>query len=480
MTTTKIADAAWVAAWDKEAERHVYARDIDVVFRDDRIVHVGAGYDGAHDALIDGRDLFVIPGLVNIHTHPADEPAQKGVREEMGVPEMYMSGLYERLQAFHLDADGHRAAAEVTYSELLASGVTTVADLSAEYEGWIELIARSGLRGYVAPFFASARWVMESRHRLGYAWDEAAGSAGLDRALALIEEVEKHPCGRLSGMLYPGQIDTCTEALLRDATAAARERGLPLTTHVAQSVVEFNEMTSRHGVTPIQWAEAVGLLGPGAILGHAIFIDQNSWLHWPGRRDLAILADSGAAVAHCPTVFSRYGQTLQNLGGYLRAGVTVGIGTDCSPHNMIEEMRAAAILARVTAEDIDTLHTADVFHAATVGGASALGRDDIGRLAPGAKADLVLIDLADVTMRPARDPLRSLIYTAAERPVRAVYVDGRAVVEKGQVKTLDRADAVARLEAAQARMLAAAPEHDYAGRDAAQISPPSLPSGRVG
>src|ERR1700704_6514698 len=136
---------------------------------------------------------------------------------------------------------------------------------------------------------------------------------------------------------------------------------------------------------------------------------------------------------------------MENFGDYLRAGVTMGLGTDCAPHNLVEEMRKAAILARVAARDITTVSTADLFHAATAGGASALMRDDIGRLAPGKKADLVLIDLECPQMQPARDPLRSFIYHAADRAVRDVFVDGRQVVAEGKVVTLDQAAAGERL-----------------------------------
>lgn len=221
-------------------------------------------------------------------------------------------------------------------------------------------------------------------------------------------------------------------------------------------------------------AHDIGLLGPQTFLGHAIFIDQHSWLHWWSRRDLALLAETGTSVAHSPTPFARYGQTLEDLGRYLRAGVNVGIGTDVSPHNLLEEMRWAAVLARIAAEDINTVSLADVFHAATVGGATALRRGDLGRLAPEMKADLVLVDLADPVMMPARDPLRSLVYTAAERAVRDVYVDGVQVVANRRVLTLDRADAAARLQEAQRRMLEAVPAHDYAGRSAERIMPLSL------
>ena len=178
----------------------------------------------------------------------------------------------------------------------------------------------------------------------------------------------------------------------------------------------------------------------------------------------------------CPLPNRRYGQTLENFGLYRRSGVNMALGTDVSPHNMLEEMRNAAILARVAGHDISAGTTADVFHAATIGGAKALGRDDIGRLASGCKADLVVVDLSDVAMIPARDPLRSLVYTAAERAVKDVYVDGIKVVADRCVLTLNRAEAAARVAASQVHMIEAAPRLDYAGRTADRISPLSLPS----
>jgi cytosine/adenosine deaminase-related metal-dependent hydrolase len=234
-------------------------------------------------------------------------------------------------------------------------------------------------------------------------------------------------------------------------------------------------MIRRHGKTPIQWAAELDLLGPGAILGHALFLDTHSWVRWWTRRDLDLLAAGGCAVAHCPTPFARYGQMMENFGDYRRAGVAMGLGTDCSPHNLVEEMRKAAVLARIAARDIKTVSTADLFHAATVGGAAALLRDDLGRLAPGMKADLVLLDLACPQMQPARDPLRAFVYHAADRAVRDVFVDGVQVVAGGRCTTLDQPAAGARLRAAQQRMERAAPGRDYLGRSADEITPLSLP-----
>ena len=213
------------------------------------------------------------------------------------------------------------------------------------------------------------------------------------------------------------------------------------------------------------------MLGAGTIIGHGIFLNDHPWVHWPHGRDLDRLSASGTAVAHCPTVFQRRGIALRSFGRYRRAGVALGIGTDTYPHNMIEEMRHVLINSRLMSGDVFDLRTSDVFDAATVGGAAILGRDDIGRLAPGAKADLFMADLDHPAMRPVRDPLRSLIYVAGERPVRQVFVDGRQVVEDGRALAFDLPAALDRLEAAQRQAEIDFAARDFAGRSHDEASP---------
>jgi cytosine/adenosine deaminase-related metal-dependent hydrolase len=476
MPATVIQNADWAIVWQAQPGRHVYMRNVDVVFDGGTITHVGKGYAGPADKVVDGRKRMVMPGLVNLHSHPEHEPAYRGIREEHGLPNMYMSGLFERSQAFYATDDEFRAAnAEFAYCELLKSGVTTLIDISPAWEGWADLLAKSGLRAFLAPGYASARWKLENDFDLKYTWDEAGGRQRFDAALKVVDAAIKHPSGRLSGVVSPMQIDTCTADLLRDSRAAARERKIPFTVHIAQGVSEVQEMIRRHGRTPIQWAADTGLLGPTTILGHAIFLDIHSWVRWWTKSDLKLIADNGCTVAHCPTPFVRYGQIMENFGDYLRAGVNMGLGTDTTPHNMLEEMRKAAILARVAARDINTVSTADMLHAATIGGANAVLRQDIGRLAPGMMADIVMVDLECVEMAPVRDPLRSLVYHAAERAVRDVYVDGRQVVADFKVLTLDQADAAGRLAEAQQRMIAAVRQRDYKARSADDITPLCLP-----
>ena len=476
--TTAIRNAAWVIAWDPQAEAHQYLRAADVVFEGDRIVHVGSGYDGPVDREIEGRDLMVMPGLINIHSHPMSESMTKGFAEDEGNPRMGMSGLYDYMPVYEPDEEGMLACAEVAYAELLMSGVTTLVDLSVPYPGWLDLIERSGLRGCLAPMFRSARWYTDNGHAVRYRWAEDGGAASLGAALDLVDQALNHKSGRLSAMICPAQVDTCTPELLVQAQAAARERGVPLQIHAAQSVVEFNEMTRRHGMTSLQWLDKLGLLTPETIIAHAIFIDQHSWIFWGEQGDLDLLAARGCTVAHCPNVFVRHGMLLEHFARYRSAGINLGIGTDTYPHNMLEELRFALLLGRITARKVEGTRSRDVFEAATIGGAKALGRDDIGRLAPGAKADLVLVDLTNPTMMPVRDPLRSLIFMAAERAVRDVYVGGTQVVGDGKVLTLDYADASNRMQAAAGRAEPLVAELHWSGQSGEEVAPPAFPLGK--
>jgi 5-methylthioadenosine/S-adenosylhomocysteine deaminase len=475
MPITVIRNCAWIVAHDEATGGHVYLKGGDVAFKGTKLIHVGGSYAGPANTVIDGSQRLVMPGLVNIHSHPSSEAMTKGWNDELGSAKLYGSSLYEFMPLFRCDAAGIPACATVTYSELLLSGVTTLVDMSVAWEGWLDHFAASGLRGVLAPMYRSARWFTRNGHVTEYEWDAKAGEAAMKQAMALLDAAAKHPSKRMGGMVSPSQIDTCTPELIKASFAEAKRRKLPFQIHAAQSVVEFHEMTRRHGLTPVEWLASLDVLSPRSIIGHGIFLDHHTSSHWPRTDDLGTLVSTGTTVAHCPIVFQRRGIAMQSFGSYVAAGVNMGIGTDTYPHNMLEEMRAVAIGSRMMAEDVWDVRTADVFNAATLGGARALGRTDIGRLAPGAKADIVLVDLTHRNMRPVRDPVRSLIYAAADRAVTTVIVDGKTVVDGGQVLTMDHEKAAAELEAAQRRAEPLVKGLDWAKRDHATISPLMLP-----
>jgi cytosine/adenosine deaminase-related metal-dependent hydrolase len=342
------------------------------------------------------------------------------------------------------------------------------------FEGWLETMAESGMRFYAAPTFASARWGMSAPQTVTWKWDEAAGLRQFEHAKTVMAEAEAHNSGRLDAMVFPAQIDTVTPELFVEARRHADESGRLFSTHIAQSVPEVREMIRRHNATPVQWAAAQGLLNGETILAHCILLDEHPQIDWHTATDLDLIAESGASVAHCPQPFARYGLAMDHIGRYRTRGVNVGLGTDCAPHNLIEEMRLAIVAGRLMSSDIRSLDTGGAFEAATLGGAAALGRDDLGALAPGMAADIVLVDLAHPLMQPARDPLRSFIFHAADRAVRTVLVNGEIVLDDGVPLHLDSAAAIGRLAEAQARMMHDAARHDYRGRSGEEITPLSL------
>jgi cytosine/adenosine deaminase-related metal-dependent hydrolase len=273
------------------------------------------------------------------------------------------------------------------------------------------------------------------------------------------------------------QVDTCSEGLLREVRREADRLRVPVQIHVSQSVNEFQEMTRRHGQTPIEWLREIGFLGPRTLLGHAIIVGGSSWTNYPAD-DIRILADTGTSVAHAVWVFARRGIAMESFGKYLRAGVNMALGTDTCPQSMIEAMKFTAVLTKIMDRHTEYTTAADAFNAATLGGARALGRDDLGRIAPGAKADLVIWDTETLSMAPVRDPVKNLVYNAQSNDVDTVIIDGRVVMRDRQIPGLDLRQLARRLQAAGERTWAAMPGVDRVGRDADGLSPKLYPTFR--
>lgn len=463
--TTRIRSAKWVIAWDEVTGDHRYLKDADVIFSGSEIVHIGDGFDGVVETDIYGGDVMVMPGMVSTHAHLNSAPFATGLLEEVLDPMFGHSPMYTKKGPFWVsdvnspgrdDGEHYVAAMRHSLTELLASGVTTVVDVQNTTDGdalWCESLAESGIRAYVAPSFQEAQWRARDGRVLDYEWDAAAGLAGFERAVATLDMVADFGDGRLSGMMFPAQVDTVSDGLMRECRDEARSREIMWQTHCAQSVPEFREMVTRTGRTPIQWLADLGALDETTVLGHAIYLDHHSSLAWHSRDDLAILAESGAAIAHCPLTFSRWGTVLETFLTYREAGIRISMGNDTGPVNMLEEIRCAFTQARVASNDPASISMADVFRAATIGGADALGRTDIGRIAVGAKADLVLVDLAHPRMQTCVDPLRALVFVAADRAVRDVYVDGRLVYADRNSTAYDAHAASAMLNGAMQTMV---------------------------
>ena len=473
MTRTRI-DAAHIVAYQDGGHRHL--RDGVVVYEDGRIVHVGPAFDGTVDETIDAGDGIVTPGFVNTHAHLAESPLDKSFVEDMGTRQFYLSGLFEYLPVRSAAMDAAAADACIAYSmaELLRTGTTTVLEIGAHGDEVVRQADRFGLRVYVGQGYRSGRWVTSDGRAVRYEWDGAAGERGLAAAVRWIETNDGALGGRVRGVLAPAQVDTCTEALLRRTRDTAADLGVPITLHAAQSVNEFQEMTRRHGRSPVEWLADIGFLGPEVILGHAILLAGGSWTNYHGD-DLALLADRGTTVAHSPWVFARRGIAMESFARYLERGVPMSLGTDTCPQSMVEALRWAAVVAKIVERRTEVATAADVFTAATLGGARALGRDDLGRLATGAAADLLIWSGDGVFLTPLRDPIRNIVYSAQAEDLATVVIDGRVVMRDRQIPGVDVSRLGRDLQAAAERMWPQMGEHDWAGRGVERLSPQSFP-----
>ncbi|CAN5642199.1 amidohydrolase family protein [soil metagenome] len=473
MTRTLI-NASHIIAFANGGHRHL--RDGVIVWENDTIIHVGRQFEGRVDHTIDGTDMVVTSGLINTHAHLGGSPLDKSFIEDRGSRQFYLSGLFEYLPVRSAAQDEEATLACLSFSmaELLRTGTTTVMELGNSGHDAVELAGQAGLRLYVGQGYRSGRWYCDDGRQVKYDWDQTAGEEAMRDAIRFVDNVNGKHDDRIRGFLTPYQIDTCTESLLRASKSAAVDLGVPLALHASQSVPEFQEITRRTGQTPIEWLHSIGFLGPEVILGHAIIVAGTSWANYHGD-DIALLADSGTNVAHCVWVFARRGIIMESFARYLMRGVNMTLGTDTCPQSMIESMRWTAVASKVADRRTEVATAADVFNAATLGGATALGRDDLGRIAPGAKADLLLWKGKSMFMTPLRDPVKNIVYSAQAEDLHSVIVAGETCVENGRVLRIDQDAAIDALQAAGERMWPRMESVDWAGRSDDELSPLSFP-----
>ncbi|HEU5196366.1 MAG TPA: chlorohydrolase family protein [Methylomirabilota bacterium] len=462
--------AGWIIAFDGQGHRLL--RDGVVVLDGERIVHVGRTYNEPVDVTVDARDRVLTPGLITTHAHIGGSPLDRSFIEDRGNPQFWYSGLFEMLpvRGEAQDEAASRACVDFSMAELLRGGVTTVMEIGGLGPYVVERAAHYGLRVYMGLAFRSGRWLTEDGRRVVWEWDEDAGRQGLRRAVEFFDKYDGAHGGLVRCYFSPAQVDTCTGELLREAKRRADDAHRPFTLHTSQSVVEFNEMLQRHGKTPVAWLEELGVLGENTVLGHAIIIGGSSWTNYPAG-DVGILAENGCTVAHAPWVFARRGVIMESFALYRTAGINVALGTDTNPQSVIEAMRWAAVCSKIAERNTQATTAAHVFDAATLGGAGALGRDDLGRIAPGATADLVLWKASSWTMTPLRDPIKNIVYNATAEDVDRVYVGGRLVVDKGRVLAADEAKILDDLQAGGERMWPRMQQFDWAKRPADELSP---------
>lgn len=459
--------------------RHRLYENAELVIDRGEVVFVGHDFSGEVARRICLGNALVGPGFIDLDalsdldTTVLGLDAQPGWKKGRVWPESYVKrGPYEMYDAEELAFQKRYA-----FAQLLLNGITTAAPIaSLFYREWGETVAEFdaaaqaagelGLRVYLGPAYRAGGMVVDENGNLDAIFDEPRGLDGLTAALDFASRQDGRHGGLVRGLLAPDRVETCTERLLRETARAADERGLPIRLHAAQGAMEVETMQRLHGRTAPRWLADLGVLSPRLIAPHATHASED---------DLKLYRDHGVSIVHCPLVSARHGGALRSFGRCREMGLNIAMGTDTAPPDMVMNMSMALMMARMVEGRADGLSAADVYEAATLGGAKALGRDDIGRLAPGCRADFAIFDLASPRTGPAIDPIRTLIVAGTGAIVKATFVDGRLSMRDGRVAGIDLDAAQARAQAQFDRLVARYPDRTLGHPPVAEIFPPSFP-----
>lgn len=470
----------WVVGYDGDG--HELLPGGVVVYEDDRIIHVGYDFDGTVDHTIDARGRLVSPGLINCHIHAGTNARHIMLGD--ATKSDYLGMNFLSYGAMKRGSKGMgpppRADIEGKFGVWAAmrGGATTILDVGtkgAMIEGFTEMIGDLGVRAYLGSGYRSASYVLDDQGHIQWDWDEEAGKQGLVRAEEYAKKHDGAFNGRVRAMLYPGQLDTCTPELLQATKRTASELDIGIQLHTAMNIVEFQSTLRQRGVTPIQYLYELGFLGEEVILGHCVFHNQHSWCHYPYTDDLSILADNGASVAHAPYKYAKMGIALESFDSYRERGINLVLGTDTFPQDMVHEMRLAGLACRLTEGSFRAGKPHNVYNAATLGGAKALRRDDLGRLTPGAKADLILIDFRRTHFGAVRDPIKSLVEGGSGGDVETMIVDGVTLLESGRPSRFDEAQLLEQIQERAQPLWDSVPEWRALGETIDDIAPMSYP-----
>jgi 5-methylthioadenosine/S-adenosylhomocysteine deaminase len=372
---------------------------------------------GAADVV--GLPGVLMPGMVNAHSH-APMVLFRGQGEGLPLDRWLAEVMWPR--EARLTGDDVEVAMTAASAELLGNGVTTSVEMYFHPERIAAAVGRTGARAIIATPLIPLPGFPPMREQL-------------DRAVALAASAPGD--GRIEYGLGPHAAYTVPLPVLADAAGAARERGLLLHLHVAETATEGDELLRRHGLSVPALLAAHDVLGGRVLAAHCVHLDDG---------DLELWQEYDVAVAHCPASNAMLASGVMRLTDMIDRGIRVGLGTDGPASNdgldLLADARLAAQLARLDRRDATALSAAEALWLATGGAAAAVGRPDLGRLAVGCRADLVHVDTRELAFEPVGDPtdvLTHLVWSGGGRYVRDVWVDGRQVVSDGEHGRVNRA-----------------------------------------
>jgi 5-methylthioadenosine/S-adenosylhomocysteine deaminase len=412
-------------------ERIAFRDDAAIVVRDGVIASVTdtAQVTGVPAAeRIDARGQVALPGLINCHTH-APMVALRGVAEDLPTEEWFNDVVWP--VESNLTARDVELGARLACAEMIRGGVTCFADHYFLMDTVAAVVAECGLRAHLGQVFFSSQGPRGREESLEFALRHRGGAGG-----------------RITTALAPHAPYTVDDADLARTARLAREHGLPVHLHAAENRDQTDASLARHGVTPIEVLERAGLLGADTpidvLIAHGTGITE---------RDLPVLerAAGRVAVASAPRGYLKFAwPTTTPVRALRAAGVPVGLATDGAASNnsldVWESMALTALVQKSAEGDPRWLTSRQALHHATLQSARAVGLDGVvGSLAPGHRADIVLVDLTGPHTQPVHDLAATLVHSARSSDVRTTIVDGRVLMRDRELLTLDVASVVGEL-----------------------------------
>ena len=402
---------------------HVYLDGILAV-KESQIVYVGQENQEIlkqADQTIDYQGAWIMPGLVNCHTHSA-MTGLRGIRDD--------SNLHEWLEDYIWPAEAEftpemtTKAVKEALTEMLQSGTTTFNDMynpnGVDIAKIYEAVKASKMRCYFSPTLFSSE---------AETTDET-----IARTHAVIETIKGYQDPNFKVMVAPHSPYSCSRELLEASLELAKEEDIPLHIHVAETKEESGIILKRYGKRPIAFLEELGYLDHQAVFAHGVELSE---------AEIIRLADSQVAIAHNPISNLKLASGIAPVVQLQKAGVPVGIATDSVASNnnldMFEEGRTAALLQKMKSGDASQFPIETALKALTIEGAKVLGMaDEIGSLEVGKQADFLVIQpQGKIHLQPQENMLSHLVYAVKSSDVNDVYIAGKQVVKDGQVLTVN-------------------------------------------
>ena len=373
--------------------------------------------------------FFATPGLVNAHTH-ASMTLLRSYSDDKALMDWLQKDIWP-VEAKMTREDIYWGAA-LAAVEMIKSGTTAFADMYGPcMEEVAKVVEESGLRGSL------------SRGLISF----ADGDKKLAENVELYKNFHGAADGRITVMLGPHAIYTCPPAYLKKVAAAAQKLGAEIHMHMNETQGEIDDCIKNYGKRPFEVVAETGLFDSGTLAAHCV---------WLSDAEIEIIKSKNIRVAHNPGSNMKLASGIAPVTKLLDAGITVALGTDGASSNnnldMLEEVRLAALLAKVETMNPLAVPAAQALQMATEFGAEALDLKNVGKLEVGSKADIVLWDMSGVEWQPNYNPASLLVYSANSSAVDTVIVDGKILMQGRELKTLDEEKICAEFKACANRL----------------------------